>query len=68
MAGKNQAAAVPRLGRPARSARPAEVAGRETAGPAIPDFDRLIHERIRLQAKIISALAGEEAARYVAYL
>jgi DNA-binding MarR family transcriptional regulator len=53
MAGKNQAAAAPRLG---RSARPAEVHRRETAGPAIPDFDRLIHERIRLG--IVSALAA----------
>jgi DNA-binding MarR family transcriptional regulator len=49
MAGKNQAAA-------ARPARPTEVHRRETAGPAIPDFDRLIHERIRLG--IISALAA----------
>ena len=53
MAGKNQAAAAPRPGRPAR---PAEVQRRETTGPAIPDFDRLIHERIRLG--IISALAA----------
>ncbi len=52
MAGKNQAAAA----RPARPARPTEVHRRETAGPAIPDFDRLIHERIRLG--IISALAA----------
>jgi DNA-binding MarR family transcriptional regulator len=52
MAGKNQAAAA----RPARPARPTEVQRRETAGPAIPDFDRLIHERIRLG--IISALAA----------
>lgn len=52
MAGKNQAATV----RPARPARPAEVHRRETASPAIPDFDRLIHERIRLG--IISALAA----------
>ncbi len=59
MAGKNQAAAAPRLGRPARPARPAEVQRRETAGPAIPDFDRLIHERIRLG--IISALAANTA-------
>jgi len=33
-----------------------EVHRRETAGPAISDFDRLIHERIRLG--IISALAA----------
>ncbi len=52
MAGKNQAAAA----RAARPARPTEVQRRETAGPAIPDFDRLIHERIRLG--IISALAA----------
>jgi DNA-binding MarR family transcriptional regulator len=52
MAGKNQAAAA----RPARPARPTEVHRRETAGPALPDFDRLIHERIRLG--IISALAA----------
>jgi DNA-binding MarR family transcriptional regulator len=52
MAGKNQAAAA----RPARPARPTEVQRRETAGPEIPDFDRLIHERIRLG--IISALAA----------
>jgi DNA-binding MarR family transcriptional regulator len=52
MAGKNQAAAA----RPARPARPTEVHRRDTAGPALPDFDRLIHERIRLG--IISALAA----------
>ena len=52
MAGKNHAAAA----RPVRPARPMEVHRRETAGPAIPDFDRLIHERIRLG--IISALAA----------
>jgi|SRR5665213_3229631 len=51
MAGKNHAAAA----RPARPGRPVEVR-RETAGPAIPDFDRLIHERIRLG--IVSALAA----------
>jgi DNA-binding MarR family transcriptional regulator len=55
MAGKNQAAAA----RPARPARPTEVQRRETAGPAIPDFDRLIHERIRLG--IISALAANSS-------
>jgi DNA-binding MarR family transcriptional regulator len=53
MAGKNQAVSASRLARPAR---PAEVHRRGTAGPAIPDFDRLIHERIRLG--IISALAA----------
>src|SRR5579872_2094150 len=50
MAGKNQAAAAHRP-----AARPAAV-NRETPGLAIPDFDRLIHERIRLG--IISALAA----------
>jgi DNA-binding MarR family transcriptional regulator len=54
MAGKNHAATV----RPARPARPTEV-HRETAAPAIPDFDRLIHERIRLG--IISALAANSS-------
>ncbi len=49
MAAKNHAVAGP------RAARPAAVR-RETAGPAIPDFDRLIHEHIRLG--IISALAA----------
>ncbi len=49
MAGKNHAAA-------ARLTRPTEVQRRETAGPTIPDFDRLIHERIRLG--IVSALAA----------
>ena len=38
-----------------RPARPAAV-NREAPGLAIPDFDRLIHERIRLG--IISALAA----------
>jgi len=52
MAGKNHAAAA----RAVRPARPTEVHRRETAGPAIPDFDRLIHERIRLG--MISALAA----------
>ena len=49
MAGKNHAVAAPRPVRPAG-------AQREAATPAIPDFDRLIHERIRLG--IISALAA----------
>src|SRR5665213_3293474 len=49
MAGKNHAVNVSRVARPA-------AVRRETAGPAIPDFDRLIHERIRLG--IISALAA----------
>ncbi len=55
MAGKNHAAAATRPGRP----RPAEVHRRETTGPAIPDFDRLIHERIRLG--IVSALAANSS-------
>ena len=49
MAAKNHAAAAQ------RPARPAAV-NREAPGLAIPDFDRLIHERIRLG--IISALAA----------
>jgi DNA-binding MarR family transcriptional regulator len=49
MAGKNHAVNVSRMARPA-------AVRRETAGPAIPDFDRLIHERIRLG--IISGLAA----------
>ena len=49
MAGKNHAVNVSRVARLA-------AVRRETAGPAIPDFDRLIHERIRLG--IISALAA----------
>jgi len=52
MAGKNHAVTVSRVARPA-------AVRRETAGPAIPDFDRLIHERIRLG--IISALAANSA-------
>src|SRR5665213_3644419 len=52
MAGKNHAVNVSRVARPA-------AVRRETAGPAIPDFDRLIHERIRLG--IISALAANES-------
>ena len=49
MAGKNQAVNATRLARPA-------AVRREAAGPALPDFDRLIHERIRLG--IVSALAA----------
>jgi DNA-binding MarR family transcriptional regulator len=49
MAGKNSAAASQRPARPT-------VVHREATGPAIPDFDRLIHEHIRLG--IISALAA----------
>jgi DNA-binding MarR family transcriptional regulator len=52
MAAKNHAAAAQ------RPARPAAV-NREAAGLAIPDFDRLIHERIRLG--IISALAANSS-------
>ena len=52
MAGKNHAVTVSRVARPA-------AVRRETAGPAIPDFDRLIHERIRLG--IISALAANSS-------
>src|SRR6202030_2723615 len=52
MAGKNHAAATH------RPARPAAV-NREAPGLAIPDFDRLIHERIRLG--IISALAANSS-------
>ena len=52
MVGKNHAVNL------SRGARPAAVR-RETAGPAIPDFDRLIHERIRLG--IISALAANSS-------
>ena len=52
MAGKSHAVTGLRPGRPGR---PAPV-HREGAGPAIPDFDRLIHERIRLG--IVSALAA----------
>jgi len=55
MAAKNHAVTGLRPGRPAR---PAAV-HREAAGPTIPDFDRLIHERIRLG--IISALAANSA-------
>src|SRR5579872_6017657 len=50
MAAKNTAAAAPQ-----RPARPT-VVHREATAPAIPDFDRLIHEHIRLG--IISALAA----------
>ena len=52
MAAKNHAAAEH------RPARPAAV-NREAPGLAIPDFDRLIHERIRLG--IISALAANSS-------
>jgi DNA-binding MarR family transcriptional regulator len=52
MAAKNHAAAAH------RPARPAAVS-RESPGLAIPDFDRLIHERIRLG--IISALAANSS-------
>jgi DNA-binding MarR family transcriptional regulator len=52
MAAKNHAAAAH------RPARPAAV-NREAPGLAIPDFDRLIHERIRLG--IISALAANSS-------
>ena len=52
MAAKNHAAAAQ------RPARPAAV-NREAMGLAIPDFDRLIHERIRLG--IISALAANSS-------
>ncbi len=52
MAAKNHAAAAQRPARPA-------VVNREAAGLAIPDFDRLIHERIRLG--IISALAANSS-------
>jgi DNA-binding MarR family transcriptional regulator len=52
MAAKNHAAATH------RPARPAAV-NREAPGLAIPDFDRLIHERIRLG--IISALAANSS-------
>src|SRR5436305_11897323 len=52
MAGKNHAATAH------RPARPTAVQ-RENPGIAIPDFDRLIHERIRLG--IISALAANSA-------
>jgi len=52
MAGKNHAVTVSRVARPA-------AVRRETAGPAIPDFDRLIHERIRLG--IISGLAANSS-------
>jgi len=52
MAVKNHAAATH------RPARPAAV-NREAPGLAIPDFDRLIHERIRLG--IISALAANSS-------
>jgi DNA-binding transcriptional ArsR family regulator len=61
MAGKTHAVTGIRPGRPARpSAIHRETTGhRETAGLAIPDFDRLIHERIRLG--IISALAANSS-------
>jgi len=61
MAGKSHAVTGLRPGRPARPAAVhREAAGhREAAAPAIPDFDRLIHERIRLG--IISALAANSA-------
>jgi DNA-binding HxlR family transcriptional regulator len=49
MAAKNHAVNVSRVARPA-------AVRREAAGPAIPDFDRLIHERIRLG--IVSGLAA----------
>jgi len=52
MAGKNHAVTVSRVARPA-------AVRRETTGPAIPDFDRLIHERIRLGN--ISALAANSS-------
>jgi len=52
MAGKNQAVTGPRPGRPGRPI----VVQRDAGSSAIPDFDRLIHERIRLG--IISALAA----------
>jgi|SRR6202171_2303794 len=52
MAAKNHVAATH------RPARPAAV-NREAPGLAIPDFDRLIHERIRLG--IISALAANSS-------
>src|SRR5579864_637850 len=52
MAAKNHAAVAH------RPARPAAV-NREAPGLAIPDFDRLIHERIRLG--IISALAANSS-------
>ena len=52
MAAKNHAAAAH------RPARPTTV-NREAPGLAIPDFDRLIHERIRLG--IISALAANSS-------
>ena len=54
MAGKNHAVTGLRPGRPAR---PSAV--HREASSAIPDFDRLIHERIRLG--IISALAANSA-------
>jgi DNA-binding MarR family transcriptional regulator len=52
MAAKNHAAAAHRPVRPA-------AVNREAPGLAIPDFDRLIHERIRLG--IISALAANSS-------
>ena len=55
MAAKNPVVTAPRAGRPVR---PAAV-HREAAGPAFPNFDRLIHERIRLG--IISALAANSS-------
>ena len=54
MAAKNQAVKNHSAG-PQRTARP----GTPVASPAIPDFDRLIHEHVRLG--IVSALAANHS-------
>lgn len=56
MAAKNQAMTA------ARAARPTAVR-RDAAAAAIPDFDRLIHERIRLG--IVSALAANASLTFI---
>ena len=56
MAAKNQAMTA------ARAARPTAVR-RDATATAIPDFDRLIHERIRLG--IVSALAANASLTFI---
>jgi DNA-binding HxlR family transcriptional regulator len=57
MAGKSSAVSVNRT--PRAAAAPGHPAAAAPNGAAIPDFDRLIHERIRLG--IVSALAANQS-------
>ena len=44
---------------PARSGKPVKLSGSEVVDRALPEFDRIIHERIRLG--IVSALAVNDS-------